>query len=74
MPEWHKETLQSTFLPQELACYIQYKFIYSTETYSKYVHSHKNVPGWHKETLQITFIPQVLACYIQYKDIYSTDT
>ena len=32
VPEGHKETLQITFFPQVLACYIQYKDIYSTDT------------------------------------------
>ena len=74
MLEGHKETLQITFIPQVLAWYIQYKVIYSTETYSKNVHSPNPVPEGHNETVQLTPIPQDLACYIQYKDIYSTDT
>ena len=47
--------------------------IYSTNTYSKNVHSPTPVPEGHTETHQLKFIPQVLACYIQYQAIYSTD-
>ena len=32
VPEGHTETLQLTPIPQVLACYIQYKDIYSTDT------------------------------------------
>ena len=60
--------------PQVFAWYIQYKVIYSTNIYSKTVHSHNNVSEWHRETLQITFLPQELALYIHYKVIYLTDT
>ena len=32
VPKGHNETLQLTPIPQDLACYIQYKDIYSTDT------------------------------------------
>ena len=62
------------FISQVMAWYIQYQHIYSTDTYSKKVHSPTPVPEGHKGTHQFKLTPQVLAWYIQYQHIYSTDT
>ena len=68
VPKGHIETLQMTHIPQMLAAYIQYKYIYITEcTFPN------PAPKRCTETLQITQFPHFLEGYIQYQYIDSTD-
>ena len=79
-PEGRTETLQLTYVPQVLAEYIQYQYIYSTYKYSHIVSSIypmqmlMSIPQpctrGRTETLQLTYIPQVLEEYIQYQYLY----
>ena len=67
-PEGRTDTLQLSYLPQMLAEYIQYKYIYPTDT-CFLTQRQKGA-----QTLSICNIPQMFAENIQYKNIYSTDT
>ena len=67
-PEGRTETLQLTYVPQVLAEYIQYQYIYSTY---KYYHIISSIyPCKCQFPLQLTYIPQVLEEYIQYQYLY----
>ena len=70
-PEGRTDTLKMSYIPQLLAEYIQYKYIYiySTDTCSP-----TQRPEGRTDTLQLSYIPQLLAEYIQYKYIYLADT
>ena len=50
-----------------LAKYIQYKYMYSTDTWSPIQRSPDPAPEGRTDTLQLSNIPKMLAKYIQYK-------
>ena len=65
-PKGRTENLQLTYIPEMLAAYIQYKYIYILQN----VHSLTLGPKGRTENLQLTYFPQMLAAYIQYKYMY----